>query len=104
MNCVVIVRFVVKPGRMADFMPLMEENATRSVEDEAGCRQFDVVLSPAAADTVWLYEIYDDAAAFAVHQKTPHFLSFDKATAEMVADKMVVVGAPSPNSPAPSPL
>ena len=40
-----------------------------------------------------LYEIYDDAAAFAAHMRTSHFLSFDAASAALVADKTVIKAA-----------
>jgi len=62
------------------------------LRDEAGCRQFDVVIPDRDADRIVLYEIYDDAAAFEIHKKTPHFASFDRESAPFVAAKAVTLG------------
>jgi (4S)-4-hydroxy-5-phosphonooxypentane-2,3-dione isomerase len=86
---VVIVEFRIKPERVADFMPLMLENARASRETEAGCRIFDVCVDPADKTSVFLYELYDDRAAFDAHLATAHFKRFDAAVAPMVAAKAV---------------
>ena len=82
---VITVDFHVKPGRMAGFLPLMRDNARTSLANEPGCRRFDVLLPEGGAGWLRLYEIYDSEAAFDVHCRTPHFLSFKAATADMVA-------------------
>ena len=38
---------------------------------------------------MFLYEVYDDRAAFDAHLSTPHFKSFDAATAGMIRSKKV---------------
>jgi (4S)-4-hydroxy-5-phosphonooxypentane-2,3-dione isomerase len=38
---------------------------------------------------VFLYELYDDKAAFDAHLKTPHFLSFDARVRDWVERKAV---------------
>ena len=86
---VVIVDFRIKPERVAEFMPLMLENARASRETEPGCRQFDVCVDPADGTAVFLYEVYDDRAAFDVHLASAHFKKFDPAVAPMVASKSV---------------
>ena len=86
---VVIVDFRIKPERLAAFMPLMLENARLSRETEPGCRQFDVCVDPADKTSVFLYEIYDDRAAFDAHLATAHFKRFDSAVGPMVATKVV---------------
>lgn len=86
---VVIVDFKIKPERLAQFMPLMLENARASRETEPGCRVFDVCVDPKDKTTVFLYEVYDDRAAFDAHLATSHFKSFDAAVASMVAAKTV---------------
>ncbi len=82
----VTVRFDIHPGRMEAFLPLMTENAHISRNTEPGCQQFDICRD---GDIVFLYEIYDDRAAFDAHLASAHFLSFDKAVANMVAGKDV---------------
>lgn len=86
---VVIVDFRIKPERLAEFMPLMLENARASRETEPGCRQFDVCVDPKERTSVFLYELYDNRAAFDAHLATAHFRKFDPAVASMVASKAV---------------
>lgn len=74
---VVIVDFTVKPEHLAAFMPAMVANARASRESEPGCRQFDVCVAPDDPTKIFLYELYDDKAAFDAHLKTPHFLAFN---------------------------
>lgn len=85
----VTVTFAIAPGRMPDFLPLMYANASASLRDEPGCRQFDVATDPARPDTVFLYELYDTEADFKAHLTLPHFLSFAEETEAMVAEKTV---------------
>lgn len=85
----IIVDFRLKPGSRSAFRRLIDENAIASVRDEPGCRRFDVLESLSESDRVVLYEIYDDRAAFDAHVKTPHFASFNTASAPLVADKAV---------------
>ena len=40
-------------------------------------------------DTVVLYEIYDDDAAFAAHLRTPHFATFRDAIADLEEKRQV---------------
>jgi len=86
---VVIVDFRIKPERLAEFMPLMLENARASRETEPGCRVFDVCVDPKEKTSVFLYEVYDDRAAFDAHLAASHFKRFDAAVAAMVASKAV---------------
>ena len=87
----IFVRFRIGPGQMAAFLPLMIENAETSRRDEPGCERFDVVQPQNDRDTILLYEIYSDRAAFDAHCVSPHFKRFDAATRSMVAEKEVTV-------------
>ena len=81
---VVTVEFRIESGQMKRFLPLILENA-----EEPGCQLFDVCTDPAAPDTVFLYEVYDDEAAFQAHLAAPHYARFDAAAKALVADKQV---------------
>lgn len=85
----VTVTFTTHAGAMAAFLPLITENAALSLRDEPGCQQFDVCTDPSLPDTVFLYEIYADRAAFDAHLAMPHFIRFSAATAKLVAAKDV---------------
>jgi|SRR5262245_41240634 len=89
---VVLVEFKLRPGTSERFRRLINENARASVRDEPGCRQFDVVVPEGEPDSILLYEIYDDKAAFGAHMKTPHFAEFDRDSASCVASKKVTLG------------
>ena len=86
---VIVVDFEIKPERLAEFMPLMLENARASRETEPGCRVFDVCVDPKKETSVFLYEVYDDRAAFDAHLASEHFKRFDAAVAPMLASKAV---------------
>ena len=86
---VVTVEFGIDPRQFDQFLPLMLDNARRSREDEPGCRQFDVSVDDARPAVVFLYELYDDRAAFDAHLASPHFVSFAAATQEMITDRVI---------------
>ncbi len=85
----VVVKFEIKLEHLDAFIPMMLENARASVRDEVGCHQFDVCSDPDRPGEVFLYELYDDEAAFKTHMTMPHFLKFDAGSAEMIASKTV---------------
>lgn len=85
----VTVRFEIKPETAEVFLDLTRQNARASVRDEPGCHQFDVCADPAQPEEVFLYELYDDRAAFEVHMTTPHFISYDAAGAPFILSKEV---------------
>jgi quinol monooxygenase YgiN len=85
---VVTVLFEAKPEHAEAFRAAMLANAKVSRETEPGCRQFDVCVE---ADTgrVFLYELYDDRAAFEAHLAAAHFIAFDGAVRGWIARKDV---------------
>jgi autoinducer 2-degrading protein len=86
---VILVEFELRPDKVAEFRRLMLENATASLRDEPGCRQFDVLTPEGQGATIVLYEIYDDAAAFEAHLQAPHYLEFAAAVEPLVTRKTV---------------
>ncbi len=86
---VIIAEFDVKPGAMDAFLAAALVDAEASVRDEPGCRRFDVLTPDEGGDTVVLYEIYDDDAAFAAHLRTPHFAAFRDAIADLEESRRV---------------
>ena len=85
---VVTVDFVVAPGFIDAFRAEMLSNARASRLHEPGCRRFDVAFSDEDRSKVFLYELYDDRAAFEAHQKTEHFRQFDASTSAWVISKV----------------
>jgi (4S)-4-hydroxy-5-phosphonooxypentane-2,3-dione isomerase len=87
----ITVDFALKPGSLAAFRKLIDKNATDSCADEPGCRRFDVLAPENSTDRVFLYEIYDDRAAFEAHLKTPHYDVFNRESAPLVLTKKVTM-------------
>lgn len=85
----VTVRFEIKPESAEAFLDLVRQNARASVRDEPGCHQFDVCVDAEHPSEVFLYELYDDRAAFGAHMTTTHFISFDAAIGPLVLSKDV---------------
>jgi len=85
---VVTVAFEPKPEHAEAFRAALLANAMTSREVEPGCRQFDVCVEP---DTgrIFLYELYDDRAAFDAHLASDHFKAFDASVRDWVAGKDV---------------
>lgn len=86
---IVTVTFQVKPAHLADFMPAMTANAAESIQREPDCHQFDVCVSLDDPSRIFLYEVYESAAAFQVHLGMPHFQAFSQQTANWVESKAV---------------
>lgn len=89
MYCVTVT-FNVHSEQAAAFQLAVQANAQQSLADEPGCRCFDVCVDADGA-RIFLYELYDDAAAFQAHLRTPHFIAFDREVSPWVIHKSVQV-------------
>lgn len=88
MYCVTVL-FEVLPQHRDAFRARVVIQAEVSLRDEPGCKQFDVWTDPERPDQVYLYEVYDDRAAFETHLATPHFKAFDQEVGAWVVNKTV---------------
>jgi len=86
-NFVLLVELEVKPGDADRFHAAIAENARKSVTEEAGCLQFDVVRAQDNPNRVLLYEVYADAAAFESHAKTAHVAAFFAVAKPMIVSQ-----------------
>jgi quinol monooxygenase YgiN len=86
---VVTVEFRIKPDHASAFRAAIVDNARLSVEREVGCHQFDVCCDPEYPGLFFLYELYDDAAAFQAHLETAHFQQMNALTSTWVDSKTV---------------
>ena len=84
----VCVTFRLKEGASKTFLPLMIQQAQNSRDLERDCLRFDVCASD-DEQTVFLYELYTDRAAFGLHLTSSHFLAFDAEVKDLVAEKTV---------------
>ena len=86
---VVCVEFEIALPHLDEFLLAMRKNAHLSLRDEEGCQQFDICQDQQNPASIFLYEIYDDAAAFKRHKAAPHYHEFNAAIDGMVLKKTV---------------
>jgi autoinducer 2-degrading protein len=86
MSFVLQVNIRILPENVDAFMEKLAENAA-AARREASCRQFDVVVDPEDPTHVMLYEVYDDAKAFAEHQKTHAFRKYIAEAVPLLASR-----------------
>lgn len=84
-----VVEFRIKAAHIDAFDAAIRANAKASLDDEPGCRQFDVCRDPGDAALFFLYELYDDETAIQAHLQSAHFLQMSAATAPWVDTKRV---------------
>ncbi len=86
---VVCVEFEIDLGQTDVFMAAVRTNAEQSFYQEVGCQQFDVCQDRHFPNFVFLYEVYDDEAAFETHKLTQHYGVFNQAIVGMVVNKSI---------------
>ncbi|MEM9060088.1 MAG: putative quinol monooxygenase [Pseudomonadota bacterium] len=87
----VTVIFTAVDERAAAFSERVRQQAADSLT-EPGCQRFDVWVDPADPARTFLYEIYDDRAAFDAHLASEHFKAFDVEVAPWIIGKQVETG------------
>ena len=75
---ILFVTLKIKPERRDEFIKEMLLNAKGANENEPGCLRFDVVQDLQDPNTLHLYEVYKDEAAFKDHQNAPHYKRFSE--------------------------
>lgn len=93
---VATVLFRSVSDRAEDFHAALRENAATSLRDEAGCQ----CTAPSDPALFFLYELYDDEAAFEVHKATWHFKQFDDLVRDWTVEKTVKTYVLDPGNPA----
>lgn len=86
---VVTVTFDAHADQADSLATLLLEQAQNSLKSEVACLRFDVARSTGNPQQFFLYEIYRDAASFAAHLETEHFISFNRQSGPLVASKQV---------------
>ena len=84
---VLAVELEIVPSELENFRAAIKENGQAAVREEPGCRQFNIASQKDEPTRILLFEVYDNAEAFAAHQATPHFKKYAAATASMVKSR-----------------
>ena len=87
---VIAVFFEAKSAHVTDLGTALLAQARNSLEQEDGCRQFDVAQDPLDPAGYFLYEIYDDDKAFTRHLESAHYAQFATTVEPWVASKKVL--------------
>lgn len=78
----------VKPGETEKYLAALRENGAEAVK-EPGCRVFNIHVRADNPNHVFIYEVYENAAALEAHRQTPHFKKYAATTGSMVAKREV---------------
>ena len=65
----IVVTIPIEPGHVDTVVEALKAHAARSLNNEPGTLQFDVILPIEEDNVAMLYEVYVDEAAFDVHRK-----------------------------------
>ena len=85
----VCVEFETDPNQTDAFMAAVSTNGEQSFKQKSGCQQFDVCQDRQLPNSVFLFEFYDDEAAFETHKLTLHYGAFNHASGGMVVNKSI---------------
>jgi len=86
---IVAAQLVVEPEQHDRFKEHVLENARMARTTEKGCCQFDVCVDPQQPGRFFLYEVYDDRAAFETHQASAHLLAFREKAGGLLKSREV---------------
>ena len=76
----------IAPGQIDAYIAAVKENGAAAVK-EPGCREFNISVSEKDPNHVFLFEVYDNAAALEAHRATDHFKKYAATTKDMVAKR-----------------
>ena len=76
----------IVPTELEKYLAAIKENGAATVK-EPGCRQFDILMLASNPNHVFLYEVYDNEAAYQAHRATDHFKKYAATTGNMVAQR-----------------
>lgn len=76
----------IVPAERENFLAAIRENGAAAAQ-EPGCRRFDILNLASDPNHFFLYEVYDNEAAFKAHRETEHFKKYFAAVGKMVAKR-----------------
>ena len=86
---VVTVYLTIDPEHVDEFRATALTHSKNSLTREEGCRRFDVCWDPADQQRVFLFELYDDRAAFDAHTASEHFQWFGDTAGPWITAKQL---------------
>jgi len=83
----VSVVFTIKEEYIDSFRTLIQEHAERTIEQEVGCRRFDIGFDSNDPSRVFLYELYENREAFDLHTKADYLADFFAKATDWIESK-----------------
>ncbi len=76
----------IVPAERDKYLAAITENGAAAAK-EPGCKRFDILNLGSDPNHFFLYEVYDNEAAFKAHRETEHFKKYMATTGKMVAKR-----------------
>jgi (4S)-4-hydroxy-5-phosphonooxypentane-2,3-dione isomerase len=76
----------IVPAGLEHYLAAIKENGAATVK-EPGCREFDILVLASNPNHIFLYEVYENEAAFQAHRASDHFKKYAATTKDMVAKR-----------------
>ena len=86
-SLVLLVELQMNPGQLDAFLARVGIHRTNVLDNEPGCKGFEVLVPAEGEDTVFLYEVYADQSALDTHLKTPYMQEYLADTGPMIASR-----------------
>jgi autoinducer 2-degrading protein len=84
---VVTVELEILQSYAEEFCSLMKSLSKLAVAEEPDCQRFDVCRSVSDPAKFFIYEVYDDIAAFEAHTQMEHTKTAAAAISQMIISK-----------------
>ena len=84
---VVTVTFVTREEYKDEFRHAVMQQADKSLTRESGCHCFEVSRESSSSNRFFLYELYENKAAFDLHLQSDHYHDFDARAKDWMVSK-----------------
>jgi autoinducer 2-degrading protein len=83
------VNIDVVPGQIENYLAAIKEVGATAIKTEPGCSEFDITVSQKDPNRLFIFEVYDNTAAFDAHLKSDHYKKYAAAVKDIVAKREV---------------
>ncbi len=84
---VLVVELEIASGEKERFLARVRRHRENVLENEPGCRQFDILAPQGTKDAVILVETYADTGALEAHLETPYMKEYQADTGPMISNR-----------------
>lgn len=77
----------IVPAQQDAYLAAIKENSEAAIQ-EPGCKEFNILVLGDDPNHLFLFEVYENEAAFQAHRASEHFKKYAALTANMVAKRV----------------